>query len=163
MTTWAEWCEARKINVNMETYCPQALDGLLNKFYVERRKKDGTDYEPDSLRVMQAALHCYLRHKNYPVSIITGREFTKPQETLDAKAKQLCHQGKGKRPNRAQPYSETGKAIFWEDGKLGNHNGLALTNVNFKNISETMGFRGRQDHYNAYVEDFSIFQMADGS
>ena len=37
------------------------------------------------------------------------------------------------------------------------------TNVNFKNLSETMGFRGRQDHYDAYVEDFSIFQMADGS
>ena len=26
-----------------------------------------------------------------------------------------------------------------------------------------MGFRGRQDHYDTYVEDFSIFQMADGS
>ena len=54
----------------METYCPQALDALFNKFYVEIRKKDGTDYEPDSLRVMQAAIDRYLRHKNYPVSII---------------------------------------------------------------------------------------------
>ena len=26
-----------------------------------------------------------------------------------------------------------------------------------------MGFRWRQDHYDAYVEDFSIFQMSDGS
>ena len=26
-----------------------------------------------------------------------------------------------------------------------------------------MGFRGRQDHYDTYVEDFNIFQMADGS
>ena len=26
-----------------------------------------------------------------------------------------------------------------------------------------MDFRGRQDHYDTYVEDFSIFQMADGS
>ncbi|KAK2552436.1 hypothetical protein P5673_026522 [Acropora cervicornis] len=26
-----------------------------------------------------------------------------------------------------------------------------------------MGFGGRPDHYDAYVEDFSIFQMADGS
>ena len=146
----------------MESYCPQALDGLLNKFYVEIRKKDGTDYEPDSLRVMQAAIDRYLRHKNYPASIITGREFTKSQETLDAKAKQLRRQGKGKRPNKAQPYRETDEEIFWREGKLGNHNGLALTNVNFKNLSETMGFRGRQEHYDAYVEDFSIFQMADG-
>ena len=163
MSAWTEWCKARNIDVNMESYCPQALDGLLNKFYVEIRKKDGTDYEPDSLRVMQAAIDRYLRHKNYPVSIITGREFIKSQETLDAKAKQLRRQGKGKRPNKAQPYSETDEEIFWREGKLGNHNGLALTNVNFKNLSETMGFRGRQDHYDAYVEDFSIFQMADGS
>ena len=162
MAVWAEWCQARKNNVNMESYCPQALDGLLNKFYVEIRKKDGTDYEPDSLRVMQTAIDRYLRHKNYPASIITGREFTKSQETLDAKAKQLRRQGKGKRPNKAQPYSETDEEIFWREGKLGNHNGLALTHVNFKNLSETMGFRGRQDHYDAYVEDFSIFQMADG-
>ena len=162
MAVWSEWCQARNINVNMESYCPQALDGLLNKFYVEIRKKDGTDYEPDSLRVMQAAIDRYHRHKNYPASIITGREFTKSQETLDAKAKQLRRQGKGKRPNKAQPYSETDEAIFWREGKLGNHNGLALTNVNFKNLSETMGFRGRQDHYDAYVEDFSISQMADG-
>ena len=147
MAAWAEWCKARNINVNMQTYYPQALDDLLNKFYVEIRKKDGTDYEPDSLRVMQAAIDWYLRHKNYPVSTITGREFTKSQETLDAKAKQLRRQGKGKRPNKAHPYSETDQAIFWGAGKLGKHNGLALTNVNFKNLSETMGFRGRQDHY----------------
>ena len=40
MAAWAEWCKARNINVNMETYCPQALDGLLNKFFVEIRKKE---------------------------------------------------------------------------------------------------------------------------
>jgi len=118
MSAWAEWCKARNINVNMEIYCPQAHDGLLNKFYVEIRKKDDTDYEPDSLRVMQAAIDRYLRNKNYPVSIITGREFTKSQEMLDAKAKQLRRQGKGKRPNKSQPYSETDEAIFWGEGKL---------------------------------------------
>ena len=157
MAVWAEWCKARNINLNIESYYPQALDDLLNKFYVEIRKKDGTEYEPDSLRVMQATIDRYLRHKNYPASIITGREFTKSQETLDAKAKQLRRQGKGKRPNKAQSYSETDEEIFWREGKLGNHNGLALTNVNFKTLSEAMGFRGRQDHYDAYVEDFSIF------
>ena len=194
--------------------CPQALDGLLKKFYVEIRKKDGTDYEPDSLRVIQAAIDRYLGHKKYPVhrpsqggswgardppfvsllvskqltifrwqsdeyplyesvwpplwkilatptewAWITGCEFTKSQETLDAKAKQLRRQGKGKRSNKAQAYSETAdEEIFCGEGKCGNDNALASTNVNFKNLSETMGFRGRQDHYDAYVEDFSIFQ-----
>ena len=72
----------------METHCPQALDGPSNKFYVEIRKKDGTDYEPDSLRVMQAAIDRYVRHKKISSEHhITGREFTKSQETFDAKAK----------------------------------------------------------------------------
>ena len=112
---------------------------------------------------MQASLDRYLRQKNYSASIINGREFKKSQETLNSKAKCLRYQGKGKRPNRAQPYSREDEEIFWSEGKLGSHNGVALTNVNFKNLSEHLGFRGRQDHYNAYVEDFAIFQTADGS
>ena len=129
----------------------------LKQVYIEVRKKDGIDYKPDSLRVMQAAIDCY------PESIITGREFIKLQETLDAKVEQLCQQGKDKCLKKAQPYSETDKTIFWREGKLGNHDGLALTNVNFKNLSKTMDFRGRQGHYDTYVQDFSIFQMADGN
>jgi len=41
------------------------------------------------------------------------------------------------------------KDIFWIEGKLGNHNGVALRNGIFKNLSEHMGFKGRQDQYNA--------------
>ena len=102
---------------------------------------------------MQASIDRYLRQKNYPDGIISRWEFKKSQETLNSKAK---------RPNRAQPYSRLDEGMFWTEDKLGNHNGVALTNVNFKNLSEHVGFRGRQDHYNAYVEDFTILQMADG-
>ena len=97
----SEWCKARNITVNMRLYCPKAPDGLLNKFYVEIRKKDGTDYEPDSLGVMQAVIDRYLGHENYLVSIITGREFTKSQEKLHAKAKKLRRKGRGIRPMNA--------------------------------------------------------------
>ena len=113
---------------------------------------------------MQASLDRYLRQNKYSASIINGRELKKSQETLNSKAKCLRYQGKSKQPNRAQPYSREDEAeIFWSEGNLGSHNGVTLTNVNFKNISEHLGFRGRQDHYNAYVEDFAIFQTADGS
>ena len=39
---------------------------------------------------------------------------------------------------------------------LGDHDGVALTNVNFQNLSEPFGFRGRQDHYDAQVQDFEV-------
>ena len=35
------------------------LDGVLQKFYLEVRKQDGSEYELDSLKVMQAALERY--------------------------------------------------------------------------------------------------------
>jgi len=156
-----KWCEARNIDDKIESFSPQALDESLTKFYAEVRKRNGSEYEPDSLREMQTSIDRYLRQKNYPDSIISGREFKKSQETLNSKAKLLRYQGKGKRLNRAQPYSKVGEEIFWTEGKLGNHNGVAFTNVNFKNLSEHTGFRSRQDHYNAYVEDFTILQMTD--
>ena len=43
------------IDVNMETMAPATLDEVLKKNYVEVRKQDGSEYEPDSLKVMQTA------------------------------------------------------------------------------------------------------------
>ena len=75
---------------------------------------------------MQAAIdHIFVTRTN-PASIITVREFTKSQEMLDAKVKQLRRQGKGKRPNKAQPKTETDEEMFWRTGELENHNGLAI-------------------------------------
>ena len=139
LTVWMKWCKARNIDDEIESFTPQALDEILTKFYAEVRKRDGSEYVPNSLRVMQASIDRYLRQKNYPDSIISGRQFKKSQETLNLKAKSLRYQGKGKRPNRAQPYSRVDEEIFWTEGKLGHHNGVILTNANFKNLSEHMG------------------------
>ena len=57
------------------------------KFYAKEKKKDGSKYEPDSLR-----------------------------------------------PKGAQAYNRMDEDIFWIEGKLGNYNGVALTNSNFKNL-----------------------------
>ena len=52
-TTWmraySSWAKSRNINVNMEVMAP------ATKFYLEVTKEDGSEYEPDSLKVIQAA------------------------------------------------------------------------------------------------------------
>ena len=52
---------------------------------------------------------------------------------------------------------------MWEKGQLGDFSGKVLTNVNFKNLTEQLEFRGRQEHYNAYVKDVIIRQQEDGT
>ena len=112
---------------------------------------------------MQSAIERYLKEKNYPLSIVRSREFHNSQEILHAKAISLRQQGKGKRPNKSQPLTSEEESSLWLKGQLGDFNGKVLTNVNFKNLTEQLGFRGRQEHYDAYVEDFVIRQQEDGS
>ena len=68
-------------NVGIETMSPGELDTVLKKFYAEVKKKDGEDYEPESLKIMQSAIERDLKDKNYPLSIVRSREFhnSRPQ------------------------------------------------------------------------------------
>lgn len=163
MNVFKSWCSSRRFtNVNIQTMATQELDQLLGKFYAEVKKKDGTDYEPDSLRIMQCAIDRYLKENGYIFSISRAREFRDSQEVLNAKALDLRRQGKGKRPNKAQPLAPEEESSLWDKGQLGHHDGRALTNVNFKHLTEHFGLRGRQEHYDSYVEDFTIRPQQNG-
>ena len=79
---------------------------------------------------------------------------------LGCKAKQLQMNGYGKKrkkkpiapSRRARPR----KGHFGPVRLISKHNGVALTNINLKNLSENFGLRGRQDHYDAYVQDVKV-------
>ena len=47
------------------------------------------EYEPDSLKVMQASLDRYLRIKNNPKSIVRDAEFLSSRKALEGKARKL--------------------------------------------------------------------------
>ena len=71
----------------METMAQEELDNILSKFYNEvKKKRDGDDNEPESLKIMQSAIERYLKEKNYPLSIVRSREFHNSQEILHSKA-----------------------------------------------------------------------------
>lgn len=82
-----KWASERKQETNLEEYEHEALDKTLSKFYAEVRKENGDDYEPDSLRVMQAALERYLKSTSYPKSIIRDREFINSRKVLEGRPK----------------------------------------------------------------------------
>ena len=112
---------------------------------------------------MQCSIDRYLKDKNYPFSIVRSREFHNSRQILNAKAITLRQQGKGKRPNKAQPLAPEEETALWENGQLGDFNRKVLIYVNFKNLTEQLGFRARQKHYGAYVEDLVISEQEDGT
>ena len=59
--TWVKrfnkWRTEKQIGQELEEIIlKEQLDGILQLFFAEIRKNDGTNYEPDSLRTMMAAL-----------------------------------------------------------------------------------------------------------
>lgn len=163
LAVFNSWRESRHLEINIVNMAPADLDKVLGQFYAEVKRKDGDDYEPESLKIMQSAIERHLKENDYPVSIVRGREFHNSQEILNAKAISLREQGKGKRPNKSQPLNHDEESTLWTNGQLGDTNGRVLTNTNFKNLTEQLGLRGRQEHHDAYVEDFVVRNHEDGS
>ena len=86
---------------------------MLQRFYAEIRKRDGNEYEPESLKVMLAALDRYVR-ENCTYSILKDKEFEGSRRVLNGKAISLQHKGKGKRPNRADIVTSEEEDILWK-------------------------------------------------
>ena len=59
------WAESKGLNDDYFKYeGTKELEESLSCFFAEIRKRDGSDYDPDSLRVMFAALGRHLKHNN---------------------------------------------------------------------------------------------------
>ena len=49
------WAESKCLNDDIVKYEAKELDKCLSRFFAEIRKSNGSDYEPDSLRITLAA------------------------------------------------------------------------------------------------------------
>ena len=153
---WKSWAAQKGYDDSIEKYEPEGLNKILEEFYATVRKKDGEDYEPDSLRVMVTAIDRYLTEKEYKHSIIRDKEFKSSKQVLEGKARLLRQQGKGKRPNKSRSLTTTEENELWEKKKLGKGSPQVLVQTVWWLLTQYFGLRGRQEHHSMKVEDFSF-------
>ena len=65
------------------------MDNILGHFHAELRKEDGTDYVPDSLRVMLASMDRHFRDSGFSLSILRDKAFKNSRKVLNGKAIEL--------------------------------------------------------------------------
>ena len=111
LNVWTSWAESKNFETNLLSYEAKQLDETLQKFFAEIRKKDGSEYEPDSLRVMLASLDRHLREKDAAFSIAKDIEFSNSRKVLEGKARLLRQEGFGKRPNAAKALTSSRRRI----------------------------------------------------
>ena len=72
-SNWARvfmnWQSQNGVTISLGEITPTELDNTLQNFYADVKKKDGSDYEPESLRTMLAALDRHFRENGYKHNI----------------------------------------------------------------------------------------------
>ena len=137
-----KWATERGKEKNLEAYECVDLDKTLSQFYAEVRKESGEDYEPDSLRVMQADLKRHFKSKLYPKSIIKDREFLNSRKVLEGKARKLREGGRGKCASRSKSLTNKEEETLWKSGHLGSRNQRALINSMWWLLTQHFRLRG---------------------
>ena len=124
--------------------------------------KNGDEHEPDSLKVMHASIDRFLREKGYPKSILRDNEFLNSKKVLEGKAKNLRRDGLGKQANKAKSLTEEEEKILWKSCQLGGENPRSLANTMWWLLTQHFGLRGRQEHHEICIEDFSLHKDDNG-
>ena len=139
---------------------PNELDAVLQHFFAEVKKDDGSDYEPESLRTMLAALDRSFRSSGCKYSIAKDKEFTESRKVLNGKAIELREQGMGKRKNKADAVTDEEEALMWKSGILGDRTPSSLNHTVFYTLSQQFGTRGHQEHHQIKVEELKFVKNA---
>ena len=111
----------------------------MANFIIVAKKKDGSDYEPTSIRGIMSSIDRKLRRHRY-VHYLGGDEkhtkFPLTKEILKTKMKLLKKQGKGNKTNRAQTITDSELDILYESNLLGGSSPEALLNKDNNKITE---------------------------
>lgn len=146
----------RGINNELENIPEKELDDVLQTFFAEIRKSDGTEYEPECLRVMLSAMDRYLRDKGREYSILKDKMFTSFRKVLNGKAIELREKGMGKRKNKSDALTTDEEEQLWQLRVLGDNNPKSLNYTIFYLLSQQFGTRGCQEHHQLRVEDLKF-------
>ena len=164
--TWVrrfkKWQEDRGLHVDPTCIESQELGVVLQRFFAEIRKEDGSEYEPDSLRTMLSALDRYFREEGYPHRILKDKEFEAARKVLNGYAIELREKGMGKRKRRADAITEEEEEMMWSKGVLGGNNPRNLNDTVFYLLSLHYGTRGCQEHHQVYIEELKIVKNTNG-
>lgn len=148
---------------DIENIPPVELNQLLSLFIMSVRKKDGTQYEPASLRAFISSLDRYLKSNYYPTTLSNGLEFSVLRETLRSKQKELKRAGRGNRPNAAEPLNDEQINALWENKQFGCDNPESLINTLWFFTTVGFGLRGYDEHRQMCFGDIMVLRDNEGT
>ena len=123
----------------VHTLEPEILDNYVGQYLLSVKRKDGTDYEPDTLTSIHRSIDRYLKELGYGHSLVTDKAFETSKKVLESKRKALKKDGHGNRELKADPLSPDEENVLWDKGQLGSHEPAALQRALWFLTTKLMG------------------------
>ncbi len=96
------------------------LSHWLTRFILEVRKKDGSEFPPNTLHHLCCGLMCQLRWSGQPsIDFFTDSDFAEFKASLDAEMKRLQSNGTGSKKRQAETITLEEEELLWQKGLLG--------------------------------------------
>ena len=158
---WKEWRKHHQESTNSNIpefgkLTPGDMNHWFQRFVLEIRKKDGTEYPPNSLLHICLGLFRHLRTTTNPNIDFKDTNFTEFRLTLDAEMKRLQKKGLGTKTKKAEIITEAEEDKLWEKGELGDKNPQALLNTIVYMIGLYFALRSGTEHRNLRFEPSQI-------
>ena len=126
------------------------LDKLLGKFFKEKKKQNGGEYEWDSISSFQKSIQRHLKELKLSFNILQDEEFRRSREVLAAKRKNLVKKGRGNKPNACLELTTEEEEKLFDSGEFGCHNPEALQCTLWWFFSLYFGFRARDESLKSF-------------
>jgi len=138
-------------------------DEMINywgqRFVMEIRRQDGTDYPPNTILQLVCGLQRYLRNeccRPYVNFMLAGNQFNDFRKSLDTRMKELFSDGVGGKKSSSDPVTMQDELKFWETGVFNCSTATGLSNAVFYYNGKLFGFRGYTEHVNVQADQFEI-------
>lgn len=136
-----ECCEKRKIT----EIPPAELDSLLCNFYITAKKKDNTEYEPDTMSAFSRSIQRYLDDNSAKINILKDEKFKVSSEVLKSKRRELRKQGKGNKPNATVALANEDIERIFDENQFGIHDPDVLSRTMWFLLTLHFGHRARHE------------------
>ena len=149
---WKEWWHCRvgkaaQENNPITSMRRPVMQELLSQFVIEMRKKDGSEYPPNTIYHICCGIMCYLRSNGHPgIDLCKDISFSDFRCTLDSEMKRLQGNGLGSKTRQAEPLTMEEEKMLWESRQLGDHCPQALVDTMLYMCGTYFALRSGQEH-----------------
>ena len=154
MEIWNKWSSYRNSIVDKEHIIEDitsldnsTLQYWMSRFVLEIRKKDGTEYPPNTLHHICCGILRHLQESGgVEIDFFKVVAFAEFCATLDGEMKRLQSLGIGAKKHQAEPLTEEEEEQLWQTGQLGDHSPQALVDTTCMLFIHGIYFALRSSH-----------------